>query len=122
MSGQRPSGLRPQLATNIAELLGVSRSGYYAWVTRQRAGPGPREARRADLVVKIRVAHDALDGVNGAPRITAGLREAGEVISVKTTAKLMRQNEVREISPLPWRPVTTTIDPNPTASSCRQSD
>ncbi len=97
----------------MVELLGVSRSGYYAWVTRQGAGPGPREARRADLVLKIRVAHEASDGVNGAPRITADLRDAGEVISVKTTAKRMRQNEIRGISPRPWRPVTTIIDPNP---------
>jgi len=61
-------------------------------------------------LVKIKVAHQASDGVNGAPRITADLREAGEVVSVKTVAKIMRGNEIRGISPRPWRPVTTIPD------------
>jgi transposase InsO family protein len=97
----------------MAELLRVSRSGYYAWAHRRAAGPGPREVRRLELVGKIEAAHEASDGVNGAPRITADLRDAGEVISVKTTAKLMRQSGIRGISPRPWRPVTTIVDPNP---------
>nr|WP_157073296.1 IS3 family transposase [Kribbia dieselivorans] len=99
--------------SRMAHLLGVSRSGYYAWAARQGAEPGPRAARRADLTVKIKVAHDASDGVNGAPRILADLREAGEVVSRKTVAKLMQENEIRGISPRPWRPVTTLPDPNP---------
>ena len=96
--------------SRMVELLGVSRSGYYAWVARQGTPPGPRAARAADLTVKIKVAHDASDGVNGSPRILADLREAGEVVSRKTVAKLMRTNEIRGISPRPWRPVTTLPD------------
>lgn len=96
--------------TRMAELLEVSPSGYYAWNTRQQAPAGPRAARAADLVVKIKVAHDASDGVNGAPRILADLREAGEVVSRKTVAKLMRANDIRGISPRPWTPVTTLPD------------
>ena len=99
--------------TRMAELLAVSRSGYYAWAARQDAAPRPRAARRADLVVKIKVAHDASDGVNGAPRITADLREAGEVVSRKTVAKLMRHHEIRGISPRPWQPITTIADLSP---------
>lgn len=99
--------------TRMAELLDVSRSGYYAWAARQDRPLGPRAARRADLVVKIKVAHDASDGVNGAPRITADLREAGEVVSRKTVAKLMRHHEIRGISPRPWRPITTIASQNP---------
>ena len=64
-------------------------------------------------MVKIKVAHDASDGVNGAPRILADLREAGEVVSRKTVAKLMRESEIRGISPRPWRPVTTIADATP---------
>jgi len=94
----------------MADLLGVSRSGYYAWAARQGAEPGPRAARQADLTVKIKVAHDASDGVNGAPRILADLREEGEVVSRKTVAKLMRNNAIRGISPRPWLPVTTIAD------------
>ena len=99
--------------TRMVDLLEVSRSGYYAWAARQGAEPGPRAARRADLTVKIKVAHDASDGVNGAPRILADLREAGEVVSRKTVTKLMRANDIRGISPRPWQPVTTIADAHP---------
>jgi putative transposase len=102
--------------SRMVELLQVSRSGYYAWADRQaRVELGPRAARRADLSVKIKVAHDASDGVNGAPRILADLREAGEVVSRKTVAKLMRENDIRGISPRPWQPVTTITDASPHA-------
>lgn len=102
--------------SRMVDLLHGSRSGYYAWANRQARGQlGPRAARRADLLVKIKVAHDASDGVNGAPRILADLREAGEVISAKTVAKLMRDSDIRGISPRPWQPVTTIADPSPHA-------
>ena len=78
----------------MCELLGVSRSGYYDWDTRQRTGPGPREARLLDLAGKVLTAHEESDGVYGAPRITAELREQGEVVSVKTVAKVMRANGI----------------------------
>lgn len=78
----------------MAELLGVSRSGYYAWVARQDAEPGPRQARREELLIKINGFHQASDGVNGAPRILADLREDGEVVSRKTVAKIMRDNGI----------------------------
>jgi len=102
--------------SRMAELLGVSRSGYYAWAARQARGElGARASRRADLILKIKVAHDASGGVNGAPRILADLRDAGEIISCKTVAKLMRETEIRGISPRPWRPVTTIADQTPHA-------
>lgn len=58
---------RPQKATHdvsrMAWLLGDSRSGYYAWAARRASGqPGPRASRRADLVVKFKVAYDASEG------------------------------------------------------------
>lgn len=99
--------------TRMSDLLGVSRSGYSAWTARQASEPGPREARRADLTVKIEDFHKASDGVNGAPRILADLREAGEKVSRKTVAKLMRHNGIRGISPRPWVPVTTIADAKP---------
>ncbi len=99
--------------SRMVELLGVSRSGYYGWAARQGVQLGPRAARRDELTVKIKVAHDASDGVNGAPRILADLREAGEVVSRKTVAKLMRESDIRGISPRRWQPVTTIADANP---------
>ena len=97
----------------MCDLLGVSRSGYYKWVDRQGVRPSSRAQRNEGLLVKIRKFHADSDGVNGAPRITADLREDGEVVSRKTVAKLMRQGEIRGISPRPWRPVTTLPDQVP---------
>ena len=89
----------------------MSRSGYYAWAARQHGPPSPRARRQQELLVKIRAAHQASDHVNGAPRILADLRDDGEVVSRKTVAKLMRANDIRGISPRPWRPLTTLTDP-----------
>jgi putative transposase len=96
--------------TRMAELLEVSRSGYYAWKVRMSTHAGPRAARRADLTAKVLAAHQASEGVNGAPRILADLRCEGEVVSRKTVAKLMRQQGIAGISPATWHPVTTIGD------------
>ena len=47
----------------MADLLGVSRSGYYAWKQRAAAAPGPQATRRAELTAKILGFHQASDGV-----------------------------------------------------------
>ena len=99
--------------TRMVELLGVSRAGYYAWAERLDAQPGLRAARRAGLAEQIAAFHEASDGVNGSPRILADLREAGEVVSRKTVAKIMRDEGIRGISPRPWTPATTIADELP---------
>ena len=93
----------------MTELLGVSRSGYYDWRHRAAGPPGPRAARRESLNKAILAAHAASDGVNGAPRITADLRAAGELVNRKTVAKVMAGLGIQGISPRPWR-VTTITD------------
>jgi len=97
----------------MARLLSVSRSGYYAWSTRRAAGPSEREQRSAALSVKIKEFHAASDEVYGSPRILADLREAGETVSGKTVAKLMRAGHIVGISPRRFTPVTTLPGPDP---------
>jgi putative transposase len=92
---------------SMARLLGVSRSGYYAWAHRQGVGPSPAQQRREALTVKIRNSHLDSDKVYGSPRITADLRAAGECVSTKTVAKLMRVNAIIGISPRKFTPTTT---------------
>lgn len=96
----------------MARLLGVSRSGYYDWTRRQAAGPSPAQQRRSDLTAKIIDFHAASDQVYGSPRILADLREAGERVSGKTVAKLMRHAGVVGISPRGFVPVTTQAGPD----------
>ena len=40
--------------TRMARLLGVSRSGFYAWAKRQAAEPGTQRRARDELGVKVR--------------------------------------------------------------------
>ncbi|AVL99949.1 hypothetical protein C6V83_06355 [Gordonia iterans] len=99
--------------SRCVRLLGVSRSGYYAWLARRDDEPSSRQQRRDELTQKIRKAHTESDGVYGAPRIHADLRADGEAVSRKTVAELMRINGIEGISPRAWTPVTTLADEYP---------
>ncbi|MEU7476454.1 IS3 family transposase [Lentzea sp. NPDC042327] len=71
----------------------------------------PRQQRRADLEVKITQAHKDSDGTYGSPRITADLRDQGEVVSAKTVAKVMADIGIEGISPRTFKVRTTVSDP-----------
>jgi putative transposase len=88
----------------MARLLEVSRSGFYAWLTRE---PSARALRAERIEAKIAWFHGESDEVSGSPRILVDLRADGEIISRKTVAKTMRRLGLRGICPRRWR--TTTI-------------
>ena len=95
----------------MARLLDVSTSGYYAHAKRVTAALTPRQQRRADLEVKITEAHQDSHGTYGSPRITAELRERGEVVTAKTVAKIMASIGLEGISPRTFKVKTTVVDP-----------
>jgi hypothetical protein len=59
---------------SMCRLLGVSSSGYYAWMKRR---PSRRAETDAALIGEIRAAHAASLGAYGAPRIHAELTAKG---------------------------------------------
>src|SRR5215469_18160933 len=59
---------------SMCRLLGVSSSGYYAWMKRR---PSRRAEMDAALISEIRAAHAASRGTYGAPRIHAELTAKG---------------------------------------------
>jgi putative transposase len=70
-------------------LLGVSRSGYYAWAAN---APSERALTDAWLTERIRAIHQDHRGVYGSPRIHADLRLAHDVhVGRKRVERLMRQ-------------------------------
>jgi putative transposase len=69
-------------------VLGVSRSGYYAWRTRP---PAARTESNRVLGERIRVIHERSRGTYGTPRIHAELRYDGVRCSRKRVARLLRQ-------------------------------
>lgn len=70
----------------MCRILGVSPSGYYAWVKRPASA---RALMDAALTAEIRAAHAASKGAYGAPRLQIDLAEAGIRVSRKRVARLM---------------------------------
>ncbi|MGV7302718.1 IS3 family transposase, partial [Mycobacterium kansasii] len=96
--------------TRMCELLEVSRSGFYKWRKSRESGPTPTQRRRAQLDAKVAKFHEASDGVYGAPRILADLRDDGETVSRKTVAASLRRQGLAGISPRRFAPATTVVD------------
>jgi len=79
----------------MCRILGVSPSGYYAWVKRPAS---ERAAMDAALIAEIRTAHTASKGTYGAPRVQIDLAEAGIHVSRKRVARLMRNAGLAGVS------------------------
>ena len=72
----------------LCRVLGVSRSGYYAWRDRP---PSERSRQDAALSGKIREIHKRSRQTYGSPRVHAELRALGSRCSRKRVERLMRQ-------------------------------
>lgn len=96
--------------TRMCALLEVSRSGFYKWRSNRGRGPTPAQQRRTELDARVAALHKASDGVYGAPRILADLRDDGETVSRKTVAASLRRQGLAGISPRTFAPVTTIVD------------
>jgi putative transposase len=88
----------------MCRLLGVSPSGYYAWLRR----PSSKRARAdEELRARIRSIYERSRGTYGAPRIHAELLALGTRISRKRVARLMREAGLVGASRRRW--ATTTV-------------
>ena len=75
--------------SGMLKILGVSRSGYYAWFHRV---PSNTEKRREAVKVKIQNIYDDSKQNYGAPKITIELRKTGEIISERTVGTYICAN------------------------------
>ncbi len=88
----------------VCEVLGVSRSGYYAWLDR----PAPaRRRRREELAAKVRLVHAQNRHVYGSPRLTAALQAQGERVCRNTVARIMHDTGLRAKGKKKFVPRTT---------------
>jgi putative transposase len=79
----------------MCRVLGVSRSGYYAW----RARPASkRRLEDGELVGRVIEIHERSRGTYGAPRIHAELADGGVRVGRKRIARLMRQARIEGVS------------------------
>ena len=81
--------------TAMARVLGVSPSGYYAWLKRGRSSRAQSDDVLAARVGEI---HERSRETYGAPRIQAELADEGTSVSRKRIARLMREAGVAGIS------------------------
>jgi transposase InsO family protein len=95
------SGLRLDC---VCAVLGVSRSGYYAWS--QRA-PAARARRREELAMKIQRVHEQNRGVYGSPRVCKALQSQGEQVCQNTVADIMKERQIRAKGKKKFVPRTT---------------
>jgi putative transposase len=77
----------------MCDTLGVTRSGYYAWLH----NPISNRAQEDALLRLIRASFKASHGVYGSPRVFLDLLEAGETCSKHRVARLMRVNKIRAL-------------------------
>jgi putative transposase len=88
----------------MCQLLGVSRSGYYAWKARPRS---EADAATATLAAEIAAVHQRSRGIYGSPRIHRELRAKGVRVGRKRVERLMRENGLQGAQKRRFRCTTT---------------
>lgn len=96
----------------MCEVLGVSRSGYYAWRRRPRSF---RDETNAELAETIRRLHEESRRIYGSPRIYAALRRRGIVCGRHRVARLMREEGIRSKTKQRFRYIATKREETPAA-------
>ena len=71
----------------LCRVLGVARSGFYAW---ERRAPSARARADGALAARVRIIHDRSRCTYGAPRVHAELRATGTRVGRRRVARLMR--------------------------------
>lgn len=88
----------------MAEVLGVSRSGYYAWVGRPRS---ERDRANEEVAARIREIQQRVKYCYGAPRMTAELaRDGGRRAGHNRVARIMREHGLQARTKRRYRSTT----------------
>lgn len=73
----------------MCQVLGVSRAGYYRWLSRPAS---KRDTRKAQLESLVKSTFEEFEAAYGAPRITDELNALGHRCSLNYIAKIMQEN------------------------------
>lgn len=85
----------------LCRLLGVSTSGYYAYLKRPKKQVSDQDRK---LLTKIKRAYTLHQGTYGAKRIAGYLKEKGTVVNHKKVARIMKEANIKAVV---RRPKTT---------------
>jgi putative transposase len=98
----------------MADLLGVSTAGFYAWRDRPVS---QRQQRRDRLLVEISAIHEEFKGRYGSPRIHAELTADGYGCCVNTVAEVMRQAGIKAKTARKFKHTTDSNHKRPVADN-----
>lgn len=98
----------------MCRVLGLNRSGYYAWRDRPES---QRSRANRRLVVEMAVIHRQYDRRYGSPRMAEELCERGLPCGRHRVARLMRQAGIRAKAPRRFRVTTDSDHTRPVASN-----
>ena len=110
MDGQR--GIHS--VERMAGVIGVSRSGYYAWLGRDESS---RERANRDLAEAIRGIQEKVKYRYGSPRVTEELRRAGMAVGHNRVARLMAENGLEARPKRRFRCTTKAAESRPIAEN-----
>jgi len=96
----------------MCRVLGVTRSGFYAWSKRPKSA---RAQADAQLAVEIAATHEKSRKRYGSPRIHRALRKRGVRVGAKRVARLMRERGILARQKRRYRRTTDSNHANPIA-------
>ncbi len=98
----------------MCRVLGVSRSGYYAWRARKTSAA---EVRRAELTAEVKAIHAEVKARYGSPRMHAELVDRGHACCVNFVAQLMREAGIAAKTKRKFRQTTDSNHALPVAEN-----
>lgn len=104
----------------MCALLGVARSGYYAW--RRRGEMSPRRRQQASIDKHVAQAFHQRKGRSGAPRLTYELKDAGLSVSRNTVAASLQRQGLRAKAARKYKATTNSRHGLPVAPNLLNQD
>jgi len=99
---------------HMCRVLEVSRSGFYAWRSRE---PSETEVRREELIEQVKEIHVEVKGRYGSPRMHAELVARGHACCVNAVARVMREAGIEAKTKRKFRQTTDSNHPHPVAEN-----
>lgn len=98
----------------LCRVLGVSRSGFYAWRSRE---PSAAAVRREELTEEVKEIHAEVKGRYGSPRVHAELVARGTPCCVNMVARVMREAGIAAKTKRKFRQTTDSNHARPVAEN-----
>ena len=100
--------------TALCRVLEVSRSGFYAWRSREASGT---DVRREELTAQVKAIHAEVKARYGSPRMHAELVARGHACCVNAVARVMRDAGIAAKTWRKFRQTTDSNHPHPVAEN-----